>query len=94
MFMVAPYGISRRAQSSIELLIALGFGPVVLVPLIALALMQVSSSSSSLSASLAQGAASKLASAASAVGSQISPAKQSVLIQVMQNVYVGTLTNA
>lgn len=56
--------------------------------------MQVSSSSSSLSASLAQGAASKLASAASAVGSQISPAKQSVLIQVMQNVYVGTLTNA
>ena len=94
--MDAQRRILSRSQSSMELLITLGFGLIILVPVIILAFMQVSSSSSSLDVSIAQGTASKLAGVATAVGSQGYSARQTVLIQVppnVQNIYVGTQTN-
>ena len=86
----------RRLQSSFELLITVSFGLIILLPIVVLAFVQISSSTSTLSSSEAQAAASKLASIATTVGSQGFPAKQLVLIQVppgVQNVYVGTLSN-
>ena len=85
-----------RAQSSLELLITLSFGLIILLPIVVLAFMQIASSSSTLSSTEAQAAASKLASIATLVGSQGFPAKQLVLIQVppnVQNIYVGTQNN-
>ena len=85
-----------KSQSSMELLITLGFGLIVLIPVIILAFMQVSNSAPYLSVNAAQSAASKLASVADAVASQGASAKQTVLIQVppnVYNIYVGTLNN-
>ncbi len=86
-----------KAQSSLELLITLAFGLVVLLPIVVLAFIQISNSQSTLTATEAQAAASKLASVASSVGSQGPPAKQLTLLQVPQgvkNISVGTSTNA
>ncbi len=85
-----------RAQSSFELLITVSFGLIVLLPIVALAFIQISTSSSSLASIEAQAAASKLANAATSVGTQGYPARQLILVQMppsVQNVYVGTLQN-
>lgn len=79
-----------------ELLITLSFGLAILLPIVVLAFLQISSSTSTLSSTEAQAAAAKLTSIATAVGSQGFPAKQLVLIQVppnVQDIYVGSLNN-
>jgi uncharacterized protein (UPF0333 family) len=84
---------NTKAQSSLELLITLAFGLVILLPIVVLAFIQISNSSSTLSTTDAQAAAQKLASVAVTVGAEGPPAKQLVLIQVPQSVtdiYVGT----
>ncbi len=75
-----------KAQSSLELLVTLSFGLIILLPIVVLAFIQISNSTSTLSATEAQGAATKLADIATIVGSQGYPAKQLVLIQVPPNV--------
>lgn len=85
---------TRRAQSSLELLITVAFGLVVLLPLVVLAFIQVSTSSSNLAVSEAQSASTKLAEVSAIVGSQGAPAKELVLIQVppdVNSISVGTL---
>lgn len=85
-----------KAQSSMELLITLAFGLIILLPIVVLAFIQISNSTATLSTTEAQAAASKLANAATSVGTQGPPAKQLVLVQVPQNVnsiFVGTLSN-
>lgn len=86
----------KKAQSSLELLITLSFGLIVLLPIVVLAFIQISASTSTLSSTEAQAAATKLASVATTVGSQGFPAKQLVLIQVppnINNIFIGTQTN-
>jgi uncharacterized protein (UPF0333 family) len=85
-----------KAQSSLELLITLSFGLIILLPIVVLAFIQISNSTSTLSTTEAQAAASKMADIATAVGSQGYPAKQLVLIEVppnVQNIFVGNQTN-
>jgi len=87
---------SNKAQSSLELLVTLSFGLIILLPIVVLAFIQISTSQSTLSSTEAQQAAGKLASIATAVGVQGYPAKQLTLIQVPPNVYnieVGTQSN-
>lgn len=82
----------RRAQSSLELLITVSFALLVLLPIVVLAFIQISSSSSNLSTGEAQAAATKLAEVAVNVGAQGPPAKQLVLIDMppnMQAIIVG-----
>ncbi|MCL4379156.1 MAG: hypothetical protein M1160_02875 [Candidatus Marsarchaeota archaeon] len=86
----------KKGQSSFELLITVSFGLIVLLPIVVLAFIQISASNSSLAATEAQAAASKLASIATSVGAQGYPARQLVLVQVppsVENVYVGTQSN-
>ena len=85
-----------KAQSSLELLITLSFGLIILLPIVILAFIQIANSTSTLSATEAQGAATKLADIATVIGSQGFPAKQLVIIQVppnVQNIEVGNQTN-
>lgn len=85
-----------RSQSSLELLITLAFGLIVLLPIVVLAFIQIANSTSTLSVSESQQAASKLASIATSVASQGFPAKQLVLVQVppnVQNIFVGNTMN-
>jgi hypothetical protein len=85
-----------RAQSSLELLITLSFGLIVLLPIITLAFLQLSNSSAALSAAQSQNAANKLAGIAAAIGSEGSPSKQLVLIDVppnVQSIFIGQLNN-
>lgn len=85
-----------KAQSSLELLVTLSFGLIILLPIVVLAFVQISNSTSTLSTTEAQGAATKLADIATVVGSQGFPARQLVLIQVppnVQNIFVGNQTN-
>lgn len=77
---------NQRGQSSLELLITVAFGLVILLPIVVLALVQISASSSNLAVSEAQAAATKLAEASVTIGSQGYPAKELVLIQVPQGV--------
>jgi len=87
---------TSKAQSSLELLVTLSFGLIILLPIVVLAFVQISTSQSTLTSAEAQQAASKLASVAAAVGVQGYPAKQLTLIQVPPNVYnieIGTQTN-
>ncbi|MDE1856571.1 MAG: hypothetical protein KGH98_00640 [Candidatus Micrarchaeota archaeon] len=87
---------NKRSQSSLELLITLSFGLIILLPIVVLAFIQISQSSSTLSTTEAQAAANKLASVAVEVGAQGYPAKQLVVVDVppnVQNIYVGTLQN-
>ncbi|MCL5412655.1 MAG: hypothetical protein M1474_03385 [Candidatus Marsarchaeota archaeon] len=79
-----------------ELLITLSFGLVILLPVVFLAFLQIASSTSTLSVTEAQSAATKLATIATQVGSQGPPARFLVLIQVppnVRNVTVGTANN-
>lgn len=85
-----------RAQSSLELLITLSFGLIILLPVVVLAFVQVANTTSTLSTTQAQATANKLASIAAAVGAQGYPARQLVLIQVppnINNIFIGTLSN-
>ncbi len=85
-----------RGQSSLELLITLSFGLIILLPIVVFAFIQISTASSTLSSTNAQAAASKLASVAAAIGTQGYPAKQLVLINVpegVDNIYVGTTSD-
>ena len=87
---------SFKLQSSFELLIMLAFGLSVLIPIVVFAFIQISNANSSLAAIGAQQAASKLASTATLVGSEGSPAKQIIQVYVpagVQYIYVGTLNN-
>lgn len=91
-----PLEKKKKGQSSLELLITLSFGLIILLPIVILAFVQISNSTSTLSATESQGAATKLADLATLVGSQGYPAKQLVLIQVppdVQNIYIGNQTN-
>ncbi len=76
----------HKGQSSLELLVTLSFGLIILLPIVVLAFIQVSTSTSTLATTEAQGAATKMADIATAIGSQGAPAKQLVLIQVPPNV--------
>jgi len=87
---------TRKAQSSLELLVTLSFGLIILLPIVVLAFIQVSSSTSTLASAETQGTATKLADTAAAIGSQGFPAKQLVLMQVppgVQQIYVGNQIN-
>ncbi len=87
---------TKRAQSSLELLVTLSFGLIILLPIVVLAFIQIANSTSTLSTTEAQATASKLASISATVGSQGAPAKQLVLIQIPQgvsNIYVGGTNN-
>ncbi|MEM3841481.1 MAG: hypothetical protein QXN59_02200 [Candidatus Micrarchaeaceae archaeon] len=86
MYNVPSNGKAHRSQSSLELLITLSFGLIILLPIVVLAFVQIAASSSTLSTTEAQQVASKLASVAQVVGSQGPPAKQLVLIQIPQGV--------
>ncbi len=86
----------KKAQSSFELLITMSFGLAILLPIVALAFLQISNANSSLASSEAQQTASKIASVATLVGSQGPPAKQVIQVQIPPNVqyiYVGNLSN-
>ncbi len=85
------------AQSSFELLVTLAFGLAILLPLVVLAFIQLSSSSSSLTSVQAQQVANKLSSAATQVGSEGPPARQVTQIEMpsgVRFVYVGNLNNS
>ncbi len=85
-----------RLQSSFELLITLAVGLAVLLPIVAVAFVQISNANASLASIEAQQAASKLASVATVVGSEGPPAKQVVEIQIptgVRYIYVGTVNN-
>ncbi len=87
---------NSKGQSSLELLVTLSFGLIILLPIVVVAFIQVSTSTSTLATTEAQGAASKLADIATSVGSQGYPAKQLVLLQVPQNIQtieIGNQTN-
>ena len=88
---------NRKSQSSLELLITLSFGLVILLPVVVLAFLQISTSTSTLATTEASQAATKLAATATIVGSQGPPAKEVVTIQVPPDttaVYVGTLAGS
>jgi hypothetical protein len=87
---------AHKGQSSLELLVTLSFGLIILLPIVALAFLQISSSSSTLSATAAQQVGSKLATVAALVGSQGPPARQLTTVEIppgVQNIYVGNLSN-
>lgn len=87
---------ARKGQSSFELLITLSFGLAILLPIVTLAFIQISNANSSLAATEAQQAASKLSSTATLVASQGAPAKQVIEVQIppnVQSIFVGNLTN-
>ena len=85
-----------RLQSSFELLVTLAAGLAVLLPVVALAFVQVANANSSLASIEAQQAASKLSSVATLVGSEGPPARQIAEIQMptgVRFIYVGTVNN-
>lgn len=84
------------AQSSFELLVTLAFGLAILLPLVVLAFIQLSSTSTSLSSVQAQQVANKLSSVATLVGSEGPPARQVAQVQMptgVRFVYVGNMNN-
>ncbi len=84
-----------KAQSSLELLVTLSFGLIVLLPIVVLAFIQISTSSSTLATTEAQQTATKLASISAYVGQQGYPAKQLTLIQMPPDIAaieIGTIT--
>ncbi len=83
-------------QSSLELLIMLSFGIIILLPIVMLAFVQMASSSATLYTGQAQSTADKLASVAAQVAAQGPPTQVFTSVQVPQNVhniYVGNLNN-
>ncbi|MCL4411368.1 hypothetical protein M1329_00305 [Candidatus Marsarchaeota archaeon] len=86
---------NAKAQSSLELLVTLSFGLIILLPIVVLAFIQISTSSSSLATTEAQQTASKLADTATYIGAQGYPAKQLTLIEMPPDIAaieVGTLS--
>lgn len=86
--------VNKRAQSSLELLITLSFGLVILIPVVVFAFIQISNSNSTLSSTESQQVASKLTAVATSVGSQGYPAKEVVVVQMppgVNRIYVGNL---
>src|ERR1700677_3443720 len=82
----------KRGQSSLELLITVSFALIILLPIVILAFIQISSSSSNLATGEAQAAATKLAEVAVNVGAQGAPARQLVLVDIptnMQQIIIG-----
>ena len=84
---------SRRAQSSLELLITVSFALIILLPIVIIAFVQIASTSSNLAVSEAQSTATKLAQVASNVGAQGMPAKQLVLIDMPADIQSITIGN-
>ena len=85
-----------KGQSSFELLITLAVGLAILLPVVAIAFIQLANANSSLSAIEAQQAASKISSIATAVGSEGPPARQIAQIQIppgVRYIYVGAINN-
>ncbi len=98
--MVSMIGLGSRrsagmhAQSSLELLLTLSFGLIILLPIVVFAFIQISTSSSTLATTEAQQAATKIAQIATEVGTQGPPAKEVVSVQVppnVQSIFVGSL---
>ena len=86
---------NAKAQSSLELLVTLSFGLIILLPIVVLAFIQISTSSSSLATTEAQQTASKLADTATYIGAKGYPAKQLTLIEMPPDIAaieVGTLS--
>jgi hypothetical protein len=86
----------KKGQSSLELLVTLSFGLIILLPIVVLAFIQIAASSSTLATTEAQESASKLANIALSVGSQGYPARQLTLIQMppdVYTIYVGNINN-
>ncbi|MCL5419443.1 MAG: hypothetical protein M1354_01005 [Candidatus Marsarchaeota archaeon] len=89
-------GKKSKAQSSFELLITLSVGLAILLPVVAIAFIQLANANSSLSSIGAQQAASKLAGIATLVGSEGPPAKQVVQLQIptgVRYIYIGSTNN-
>ncbi|MEM3791306.1 MAG: hypothetical protein QXL16_01080 [Candidatus Micrarchaeaceae archaeon] len=87
--------MKNKAQSSFELLVTLSFGLVLLLPVVAIAFIQLASINASLSAIQAQQSSNKLASVATLVGAEGPPSKQLVEIYVptgVEAIYVGSAT--
>ena len=85
-----------KGQSSFELLITLSVGLAILLPVVAIAFIQLANANSSLSAIEAQQAASKISSIATAVGSEGPPARQIIQVQIppgVRYIYIGALNN-
>ena len=86
----------NRLQSSLELLITISFGIMILLPIIVIGFMQITNSNSTLSATVAQQSSNKLASAAASVASSGPGSKEMVLIQIPPNIksiLIGNNTN-
>ncbi|BCS90669.1 MAG: hypothetical protein ARM1_0126 [Candidatus Micrarchaeota archaeon] len=82
-----------RLQASLELLITLSFGLVILIPIIGFALVQVANANYNLEALEAQQAAQAIANTATLVYQEGYPAKSVVEIYVppgVENIYVGS----
>ncbi len=75
-----------KLQSSLELLITVAFGLMILLPIIILGFMQMASSSSILSTTAAQQVTNRLATVSGQIGLEGVGAKQLVFIQIPQNV--------
>jgi uncharacterized protein (UPF0333 family) len=82
-----------KAQSSLELLITLSFGLIILLPIVVLAFIQISNSTSTLSTTESQAAAATIADIATEIGSQGYPARQLVLIEVPPSVQIIFVVN-
>jgi hypothetical protein len=78
--------VKTRAQSSLELLITVSFALIILLPIVILAFIQMTSTSSNLATGEAQAAATKIAEVAVNVGVQGPPAKQLLLIDMPPNI--------
>ncbi|MDE1865706.1 MAG: hypothetical protein KGH94_03680 [Candidatus Micrarchaeota archaeon] len=86
-----------KGQSSLELLITVSFALIILLPIVILAFVQMSSTSSNLATGEAQAAATKLAEVAVTVGAQGPPAKQLILIDMpsdVQQIIIGNQVNS
>ncbi len=71
-----------KIQSSFELLITLSFGLIILLPIVVLAFIQLANTNISLSSFEAQQAASKIADAATVIGSEGPPARETITVAV------------
>jgi len=86
---------TRRAQSSMELLVTVAFAVTMVLSLIAMAYIQTSSASEQLASDQARQAASKLKGTADAVGAQGPPSKTTIQLTVpakVTNITVGSVS--
>jgi hypothetical protein len=91
------YRRTSRGQSSFELLLTLSFGLAILLPIVAVAFLQIATSNTSLATIEAQQAASKIASVSTFIGNEGAPAKQVAQVQIppgVLNIYVGSLNGS